>query len=69
MINRSLNQFTVEDSLTKVVFFLKKQNIFVSFFGIEINNPPYSVYWRCYGAFLFLFCKVMIFSSLGNWLL
>lgn len=67
MINSSLNQFTVEDSLTKVVFFLKKQNNFVSFFEIEINNSPYSVYWKYSGVSQSHFCKAMIFFFQENW--
>jgi len=37
MINSSMRICTVEDSLTKVVFFLKKQNNFDTFFQIEVH--------------------------------
>jgi|LFRM01.1.fsa_nt_gb hypothetical protein len=35
MINSSMSLCTVEDSFTKVVFFLKKRNNFKTFFQIE----------------------------------
>jgi hypothetical protein len=37
MINSSMSICTVEDSIAKVMFFLKTKNNFDSFFSIEAN--------------------------------